>query len=64
MLRVMGMPELITQTDDYVARAVVLLEDEEALRALRQRILERHSMLFEDPAPVKAFADWLLAASC
>jgi len=64
MLRVMGIEELIADDeDDYVAKAVRLVRDESGRQSLRRRIEQRQAMLFDDPAPVKAFADFLLTAS-
>jgi protein O-GlcNAc transferase len=60
MLRMMGIDELIaTGEDDYVAKAVALCRDPDQRMALRGRIRERKSRLFEDKAAISAFVDFL-----
>ncbi len=60
MLRMLGLDELIaTSDDDYVEKAVVLLRDEQRRIALREKILQRKSVLFDDDAAVRAFADFI-----
>ena len=62
MLQLMGLPELIaTSPDDYVRLAVEVARDRERNVQLRRVIGERRAVLFDQDAPVKTFADALLA---
>ena len=63
MLRMMGVDELIAgDEDDYVAKAAQYIRDVSARETLRRRIEQRQAVLFDDPAPVHAFADFLATA--
>ena len=60
MLRMLGLDELIATSDeDYVEKATALMRDASRRTALRETILARKSVLFEDDAPVRAFADFV-----
>ena len=64
MLRLMGVDELIASTErDYIAKAVALCADEARRDALRDRILAARTRIFDDAAPVKAFAEFLRSAT-
>ncbi len=64
MLRIMDIPQLIaTNEDSYVDRCVALLGDTSERNALADAIRQRHSILFEDDAPVRAFADFIATAA-
>ncbi len=64
MLRMLGIEELIAQDeDDYVAKAVALCADARARADLRHRIAQRQSVMFDDAAPVTAFAQFLLSCA-
>ena len=55
MLRIMGMPELITDSDDaYVATIVALAKNPLRLKDLRTRILNGRALLFDDVSTVRA----------
>ena len=61
MLELMGMPELVASSAaDYVARAVEVATDSDRNAAMRRAIVERRHVLFDQPAPVAAFAEALL----
>jgi len=63
MLRVMGIEELITRSEDeYVSKAAALLADSDQLAKLRQRINERKLRLFEDRSMIRAFEKFLVEA--
>jgi len=63
MLRMMGVDELIAgDEDDYVAKAAQYIRDVSARETLRRHIEQRQAVLFDDPAPVHAFADFLATA--
>ena len=58
MLRLMGLEELIARDeDDYLAIALRLAGDPAWRAELAQRIAAGRSRVFDDPAPVAAFAD-------
>ena len=60
MLRIMGIPELITDSDDaYVATVVALVQDPQRLRDLRERILAGGEALFNDVSTVRALEETL-----
>lgn len=60
MLRMMQIEELIAKyEDDYVARAVALIHNPARCESLSATISARQSRLFDDAAPVRAFADFL-----
>ena len=62
MLAIAGAPELVAKdVDDYVAIASRLAHDRAFRDAAAARLLEGAARVFDDPAPVDAFADWLLA---
>lgn len=61
MLELMGMPELIAKSpEDYVRIAVEVARDRDRNAQLRRAIAERRGVLFDQPAPVAAFAEALL----
>jgi protein O-GlcNAc transferase len=60
MLRIMGIPELITDSDDaYVATVVALAKDPQRLRDIRTRILAGRDALFNDVSTVRALEETL-----
>jgi protein O-GlcNAc transferase len=60
MLRIMGIPELITDSDDaYVATVVALAKDPQRLRDIRTRILAGRDALFNDTSTVRALEETL-----
>ncbi len=60
ILRRMGMHELVAKTEeDYVDLAVRICRDAEYRTHLRQRIEAKRSILFDDPAPIRALEDFL-----
>jgi len=60
MLRIMNIPELITDSDDaYVATVVALAKDPQRLRAIRTRILAGRDALFNDVSAVRALEETL-----
>jgi CRISPR-associated protein Csy1 len=62
MLGIAGLPELIAQDrDDYVRIAVRLASDRAYRDALSARLTDGAARVFDDAAPVDAFARWLLA---
>jgi predicted O-linked N-acetylglucosamine transferase (SPINDLY family) len=62
MLAIAGVPELVaTDVDDYVAIASRLARERVFRDAASARLQEGAARVFDDPAPVAAFADWLLA---
>jgi predicted O-linked N-acetylglucosamine transferase (SPINDLY family) len=64
MLRMMDLDELIAvEEQDYIAKAVAFCRDQEHCGALRARILANKTMLFDDDAPVRAFAAFLETAA-
>ena len=64
MLRMLGVEELVAAgDDDYVEKAVALLRDEPRRVALREKILQRKSVLFDDDAAVIAFANFIESAA-
>jgi predicted O-linked N-acetylglucosamine transferase (SPINDLY family) len=64
MLRIMDVPQLIASDEDgYVDRCVTLLADASERNALADAIRQRHSFLFDDDAPVRAFADFIATAA-
>jgi predicted O-linked N-acetylglucosamine transferase (SPINDLY family) len=64
MLSIVGAGDLVaTSEDDYVAIATRLANDAPRRAALRRTIGEGLSSLFDDQAPVRAFASVLEAAA-
>jgi protein O-GlcNAc transferase len=62
MLRIMNIPELITDSDDaYVASVVALAKDPQRLRDIRARILAGRATLFDDVSTVRALEATLTA---
>ena len=62
MLRIMDVPQLIARDEDgYVNRCVTLLADASERNALADAVRTRHDILFDDDAPVRAFADFISA---
>ena len=60
MLTLAGVPELVARdADDYVAIASRLVRERASRDALSQRLVEGHPRLFDDGAPIDAFARWL-----
>jgi protein O-GlcNAc transferase len=60
MLRIMSIPELITDSDDaYVATVVALAKDPQRLREIRARILVGRDALFNDASTVRALEETL-----
>jgi predicted O-linked N-acetylglucosamine transferase (SPINDLY family) len=60
MLRRIGVPELVcADADAWVAQAVALGRDRERREHLRARVGAGKHRLYDDPAPVAAFADLL-----
>jgi predicted O-linked N-acetylglucosamine transferase (SPINDLY family) len=63
MLRMMDLPQLIARDEDgYVTRCVQLLADASERQSIAAAIRERHSILFDDDAPVRAFSDFIATA--
>jgi predicted O-linked N-acetylglucosamine transferase (SPINDLY family) len=63
MLRIMDIPQLIANDEDsYVNRCVTLLSDASERNALADAVRQRHAILFDDEAPVRAFADFIATA--
>jgi protein O-GlcNAc transferase len=61
MLRRAGVPDLIcADADAWVDTAIALGRDAARRRHLRERIAEGKHRLYDDPAPVRAFAELLL----
>jgi predicted O-linked N-acetylglucosamine transferase (SPINDLY family) len=64
MLRVLGIHELIAQNEEeYIDKVATLLADTQQLGALRRRIDETKSRLFESGPLVLAFEQFLLSTS-
>jgi predicted O-linked N-acetylglucosamine transferase (SPINDLY family) len=62
MLRLAGVPELVARdVDDYIAIAARLATDRGWREAQSRRLAEGAARVFDDAAPVAAFADWLSA---
>ncbi|MDH5288065.1 MAG: tetratricopeptide repeat protein [Betaproteobacteria bacterium] len=62
MLRLAGVPELVARdVDDYIAIAARLATDRGWREAQSRRLAEGAARVFDDAAPVPAFADWLSA---
>ena len=62
MLSLAGAPELVARdVDDYVAIASRLATDRGWRDAMSERLMRGSARVFDDPAPVEAFAAWLLA---
>jgi predicted O-linked N-acetylglucosamine transferase (SPINDLY family) len=60
MLRLAGAPELVARdVDDYVAIASRLATDRGWRDAQSRHLAEGAVRVFDDPAPVAAFADWI-----
>jgi protein O-GlcNAc transferase len=64
ILRRMGLPELVAQSEEaYVELAVRLARDAEYREHIRSRIVASRHVLFEDMAPIRALEDFLLTTS-
>ena len=66
MLDALGLGAWVASTpDDWVARSLVLAQDEALRASVRQQIEARRADLFDDPRPIAALSDWLdqIAAS-
>jgi predicted O-linked N-acetylglucosamine transferase (SPINDLY family) len=64
ILRRMGLPELVAQSQEaYVELAVRLARDAEYREHIRGRIVASRHVLFEDMAPIRALEDFLLTSS-
>ena len=62
MLELARVPELIARNaDDYVSIAQALVGEAGLRASLSRRLVEGQPRIFDDPAPVPALADWLLA---
>ena len=62
MLGIAGVPDLVAQDrDDYVRIAARLASDRAHRDALSARLADGAARVFDDAAPVDAFARWLLA---
>jgi CRISPR-associated protein Csy1 len=62
MLGLAGVPELVvTSPDEYVSVAARLAAEGSWRNAASRRLVDGRSRIFDDPAPVEAFASWLLA---
>jgi protein O-GlcNAc transferase len=62
MLELMGIPELVAASGaEYVAKAVAVARDRDRNAHFRRLIAERRGVLFDQDAPVEAFAGALLA---
>ena len=60
MLTLMGLPETIADDEtQYVDISVSLLNDRHRRAALRESMLARQSIVFDDDRPVNAFAEFL-----
>jgi tetratricopeptide (TPR) repeat protein len=63
MLQTVAAPELIaSDVPDYVAKVLALIDDEDTRQRLRRRITSAAPNLFNDPAPLAAFRDFLRGA--
>ncbi len=63
LLRCMGLNEWVAQSDaEFVDKAMQLVENEALQRAVRQRILASHDLLFHDLGPVRALEQVLTDA--
>jgi len=64
ILKRMGLPELVAQSDEeYIALAVRLAEDADYRGHIRNQIEKSRSSLFEDIAPIRALEDFLSEAA-
>ena len=64
ILRRMGLPELVAQSEEaYVELAVRLARDAEYREHIRGRMVASRHVLFEDMAPIRALEDFLLTTS-
>jgi predicted O-linked N-acetylglucosamine transferase (SPINDLY family) len=64
ILRRMGLPELVAQSEEaYVELAVRLARDTEYREHIRSGIVASRHVLFEDMAPIRALEDFLLTAT-
>jgi hypothetical protein len=62
MLAIAGVPGLVAQdVDDYVTIAARLAHDRAFRDAMSARLADGAARVFDDPAPIEALADWLLA---
>lgn len=60
MLRDIGLPDLVADSDDaYIELAVALAQDVERRAELRRRIARNREALYEDAAPVEALEEFL-----
>ena len=61
ILKRMGLPELVAQSDeDYIALAVRLAREPDYNRHIRGRIEANRPVLFDDTAPIKGLEDFLV----
>ncbi len=64
MLHMMGIPELVTHdAAGYIQTCVELLSDDTRRAEIADRVRQRQSILFDDEAPLRAFADFLETAA-
>ena len=64
ILKRIGLQELVARTeDDYIDLAVRISQDSAYRAYLRKRIESRRSILFDDPAPIRALEEFLLRAA-
>jgi predicted O-linked N-acetylglucosamine transferase (SPINDLY family) len=62
MLAIAGVPELVAQDiDDYVGIASRLAGDRAFREGTSARLQDGAARVFDDAAPIDAFAAWLLA---
>jgi CRISPR-associated protein Csy1 len=63
MLEIAGVPELIVESAEaYVSLALRLLEDRDFQQTVRGRLVGGAGRLFDDPAPLRALAEFLQSA--
>lgn len=61
ILKRMGLPELVAQSEeDYIGLAVRLAKDGAYRSHIRDRIEKSSSILFEDVKPIRALEDFLI----
>jgi predicted O-linked N-acetylglucosamine transferase (SPINDLY family) len=64
ILRRMGLPELIAQSeDDYIELAIKLVTSPQYRDDIQQNIAGKRSVLFEDSAPIRALENFLIRAT-
>ncbi len=60
MLRLMKIDELVARDeDDYVRIATMLIDDVDFRRSLAARIRGAQALIFDDPTPTAALAEFL-----